>query len=209
MRKLLVIPLLFLFIDAYSQLDKASAGRFQLGLRSTMSAFGQSGHPGMGSGGQFRVQLSDKINTEWFADYITTDIGGLGKRVDGHIGWSVMFYPLSQTNKLKPYLLAGHCFDYTKVSVNPNEGNSFTSQSKDRWSSAVQMGIGNHFLISDRFDLSLSAQYMSHLGNDIEAVIMTNEASKYLVIRDHKHGMTLEGHLLFTLSLNVYIANLW
>src|SRR6476620_6775233 len=116
--------LLFLLIPfmsaAQEQLDKES-GYFQLGVRNTVSAFSDDGATGFGYGGQFRIRVLSRVNTDWFADYITTDIAGLARREDLHIGWSVLTYPFNyQTTKGKvtPYILAGHCFDYTKVSLN-------------------------------------------------------------------------------------------
>lgn len=185
------------------------SGQFSLGMRNTLSVFGNNGYPGLGYGGQFRIRLGKRLNTEWFADWITTDIGGLGKREDGHIGWSVMFYPLSQAPEkgtLSPYFLAGHCFDYTKISTN---WTSFVPDSKNRLSTAVQMGLGANYLIGERTDVSLSAQYMSHLGSEIETEKRISETTgdQYLVINEARSGLTLEGHLLITLSLNVMIAD--
>ncbi len=185
-------------------------GQFSLGMRNTISAFGASGYNGLGYGGQFRIRFAKKLNTEWYADWITTDLGGLGKREDGHIGWSVMFYPLSQSpekGKFSPYLLAGHCFDYTKVSTN---WTSFLPDSKHRLSTAVQMGLGANYMLGEKTDVSLSAQYMSHLGNEIETEKKTSEISgeKYLVINQEKSTLGLEGHLLITLSINFIIADL-
>lgn len=186
------------------------SGQFSLGMRNTFSAFGSSGYNGLGYGGQFRIRLGKKLNTEWYADWITTDIGGLGKREDGHIGWSVMFYPLSQLpekGKISSFLLAGHCFDYTKINAYRT---SLAPDSKHRLSTAVQMGLGANYMIGERTDVSLSAQYMSHLGSEIETEKKINEATgeKYLAIDEKKNGLTLEGHLLITLSLNVMIADL-
>ncbi|MDQ3191037.1 MAG: hypothetical protein M3Q58_05535, partial [Bacteroidota bacterium] len=146
--------------------SKNGGGLLQLGMRSTVSAFGNNGNTGTGIGGQFRIKLANKLNTEWFTDYITTDIDGLGRRVDGHIGWSVLFYPLKDynENKFTPYIIAGHCFDYTKVSINSYPEMDIASSNVSRWSSAVQMGAGTHFHITPKTDISLSAQYMSHLG---------------------------------------------
>ena len=58
-----------------AQQDKTTSpgGRLSLGVRSTVSAFND--HPdetiGTGVGGQFRVQLSDRIQTEWYADSLS------------------------------------------------------------------------------------------------------------------------------------------
>jgi hypothetical protein len=184
------------------------AGDFSLGMRNNISAFTDAGSVGMGAGGEFRIRLSKHINTEWFADYITTNIQNLGYRRDGHIGWSVLFYldkdPLT-VGKITPYLLAGHCFDYTKVysewpGVDPAE----------RWSSAVHAGFGIHYNITSRFDVSLLSQYMLHLGTHIETVIVSLPGAdvNHLDIKKET-GASLEGHLLITLSVNYCLGHLW
>ena len=68
---------------------------FSLGTRNTISVFSgdRETKPGTGIGGQFRVQFTDKMNSEWFADYITSAIGDYAVRNDYHIGWSLMLYP--------------------------------------------------------------------------------------------------------------------
>ena len=111
-----------------SKEDSLYGGQFSLGMRNTLSVFTDAQSVGMGSGGGFRIRLSKLINTEWFADYISTDIQGLGYRRDAHIGWSVLFYlsknPLT-AGKVTAYILAGHCFDYTEVySVYPGVGSA-------------------------------------------------------------------------------------
>lgn len=185
------------------------SGDFSLGMRTTISTFTDAGSIGMGAGGEFRLRLMKHINTEWFADYITTNIQNLGYRRDGHIGWSVLFYldknPL-QVGKVTPYVLAGHCFDYTKVyslwpGISPAE----------RWSSAVQAGVGMHYNLTSRFDISLLTQYMLHLGTHIETHVdyLPGAADgKYLNITKES-GTSLEGHLLITLSVNYCLGHLW
>jgi len=166
---------------------------------------------GTGFGGQVRLRFFRLLNSEWFADYITSDIGnGLGNRTDYHIGWSVMFYPAfayrnNERLKLQPYLLAGHCFDKTRF-----ESNLFTENNvATRFSSAVQAGIGFHLPLHDRVDLSCSAQYMMHFGKEIEPHVRRNAAgTEYLYFDEHAiEGF--EGHLLVTFSLNFRLADLW
>lgn len=209
MKKLALALLILLpslsFAQEQTEKEK-EPGQLQLGMRSTLSAFSDDGYMGTGVGGQFRLRFGKKLNTEWFADYLTTNIGGVAHRQDGHIGWSVMFYPFSgNTTKghFTPYILAGHCFDYTKVSQTGINGISV-----ERWSSAVQGGLGTHYNLTDRCDISASAQYMMHLGKDIHTEISpVLEGPPTVLIEEGEVG--IEGHLLFTLSLNVYVADLW
>jgi hypothetical protein len=185
-------------------------GTIQMGMRSTVSLFNRDGGPGYGVGGQFRIWLAKKVNTEWFADYITTDLDGLGKRVDGHIGWSVMFYPFEGLlrSRFNPYLIAGHCFDLTKVTPYNSYTDLHTDESLKRRSSATQAGLGIHWNITSRFNLSLSTQYMIHLGKNIHAEIIENNSSKQLLVVE-TDGFSMEGHLLTSLSLNIRLGDLW
>jgi opacity protein-like surface antigen len=187
------------------KLDKES-GYFQLGVRNTISAFSDDGATGFGYGGQYRIRVLSRLNTEWYADYITTDISGLARREDLHIGWSVMAYPLNfetTKGKLVPYILAGHCFDYTKVSLNNS------SISKDKFSSAVQAGLGAHYNVTDRMDLTLTAQYMMHLGYDVHADVHLGYDGKQEVELHKERVRGVEGHLLVNLSMNVRLFDMW
>ena len=177
-------------------------GTFSIGFRTTMSGF--NSHPeessGLGTGAQFRIQFADRVNSDWFFDYINSSIGDYASRTDYHIGWSVLYYLRPKTDPfLKPYLLAGHCFDYTKLTDNFNQSNY-----SERWSSAVQGGVGLHFNLTQRLDLSLVSQYMIHLGNNVHAEIHDGVVD----FHDEK-GSSMEGHLLFNVSDNYKIADLW
>lgn len=184
-----------------NQKYKSQAGWVSLGGRSTMSLFDTDGK-GIGTGGQFRVQLSNRVNTDWFADYISINVNDKVRSEYIHIGWSVLYYVFNNRQHPKivqPYIVAGHCFDYNKKTVLLQPGIN-----KDRWGSAVQAGIGSHFNLTERFDVSLTCQYMIHLTNELEV----DDNGTTVDIVEHKNS-SLEGHLLTTVSLNYKIAKLW
>lgn len=201
MNKLLLVLLaMVVSANTQAQFGGKPGGIFSLGQRTTLSAF-NSGHgerSALGIGGQFRIRLSDRVNTEWFADYLPAT-NDYTRRQDYHIGWSVMYYPLNTKGLVMPYVLAGHCFDYTKHVDLSNRSNNI-----DRWSSAVQVGLGTHFNLTERLDISLSSQYMIHLGNEVHSHI----EEEVVTFEEHKGG-SLEGHLLFTLSFNYQLVDLW
>ncbi len=205
MRKFIVISIFFIsyLVNAQDiQLKNNQGGLLSLGVRSTISAFNDSktNNFGKGIGGQFRMQLSERVNTDWFFDYLTSDIGSIAHRTDYHIGWSVLFYPYLKENQLiKPYIVAGHCFDYSYMAENSDKNNS-----DERWSSAVQAGIGTHINLSKRMDLSLTSQYMIHLGKHIHPVISSSS-----IVFQNEGGINLEGHLLLTVGLNYKLIDLW
>lgn len=179
-------------------------GVISLGVRTSGSFFngGDGANTSTGAGGQFRIRISDRVNTDWFYDYFTGHVGGYAKRTDQHIGWSVLFYlqdPTVKARVLQPYILAGHCFDGTFQAAN----NDPTNRS-ERWSSAVQAGAGTHLHLSPRADLSLVGQYMIHLGSDVHA----HQHGDGEVVFE-QHGAGLEGHLLLHLSINYKLFRAW
>ncbi len=183
-------------------IKKNQSGLFSLGVRSTISAFNDhdAGALGFGAGGQYRIQLADRLNTEWFFDYMRGNTGQLVNRTDYHIGWSVMYY---FTNKVappvKPYIIAGHCFDRTEMYDNRDRSNSIA-----KGSTAIQAGAGAHFNLSQRMDLTFTAQYMFHLGKDVHAHVHHDE-----VEFEHTKGTGIEGHLLFNVGINYKIVDMW
>lgn len=178
-----------------------NGGRFSLGARTTVSAFDEDG-VGIGTGGQFRIQLSRRVNTDWFADYIVINDHDIARSEYYHIGWSVLFYVKDEQwypKTWQPFILAGHCFDYNKKSL-INNSDVF----KERWGSAVQAGLGTHINLSPRFDITLMSQYMIHLTSGFE-VEKINDG--YDIV-SHDHSI-LQGHLLTTVGINYKLFNIW
>ncbi|MCB0755405.1 MAG: hypothetical protein KDB98_07435, partial [Flavobacteriales bacterium] len=54
------------------KLKNHHGGLFSLGMRTTISTFNHGSWQGtsVGGGGQYRLQFHDRINTEWYADYM-------------------------------------------------------------------------------------------------------------------------------------------
>ncbi len=207
--KFIVISLFLISTSTLLAQDK-NGGWFSLGVRSTVSKFSHDGF-GLGTGGQFRIQLNDRVNTDWFADYISINDKNSVRSEYYHIGWSILFYPFKERHYpkiIQPYIAAGHCFDYNKKTLIYNP-----SVSEDRWGSAVQAGIGTHINLTNRFDISLTTQYMVHLTNELEVVNTViddghpHSHETVTEIKQHNHS-GLEGHLLATISLNYKIGKL-
>lgn len=219
MKHYLFVLLLLCAVTAYGQTPTKAGnthtGELSAGFRTTGSIFESSGnHFGIGAGGQVRYRINDMLNTEWFLDYISTDLGGLGARGDAHFGVSALIYPFKNPNQehhFTPYVLGGFCGDYTKVHSNyyyDDEVNGLVQNSRARWSFATQMGLGTHFNVTKRFDLSASTQYMIHFGQDIHTEVETNSlGEEHLHIhQEHTHG--LEGHWFFALTANFVLFDL-
>lgn len=205
MRNFLILTSLLFLVKTNAQSD---AGMFSLGVRNTISFFDhdKNAKTGYGVGGQYRIQVLDHLNTEWFLDYLQQDLGEVAFRKDIHVGWSLMFYPWVQKDKtkrqiIKPYIAAGHCFDWSNLKIK-----DYRNISGKKFSSAIQMGTGTHINITEKLDLTLLAQYMIHLGKDVE--LQYDEISHTHGINDYKHTAA-SGHLLVTIGMNYKIAKLW
>lgn len=205
--RILLVLLLFIGLAraASAQLNQGPhAGTVSLGLRSSFSFFNshERNDPGQGVGGQFRIRLGNRVSTDWFYDYLTARIGHFAHRQDQHIGWSVLFYlkdPGAGQPFVQPYVLAGHCFDYTRQIETGNPANA-----AERWSSAVQGGAGVHLNLTPFSDVSLVGQYMMHLGTDVHAHLHDGQ------VEFHKEkGGGMEGHLLVHVSYNLKLFRAW
>ncbi|MDD3876397.1 MAG: hypothetical protein PHT69_07230 [Bacteroidales bacterium] len=205
MRTILMIAAFF-FLHSVSAQDLLPqtdfSGGFSLGARSSIGLVndGKWQKPAFGTGGHFRLQFSERVNSEWFADHLKADLSNYGWRADTHIGWSLIYY-LSSRKKpiIMPYVLAGHCFEYLKFTENINSSNY-----AERWSASVQGGLGTHFNLTDHFDFSLGIQYMLHLGTKI---VPSNNNG--ITSFTNTKGAGIHDHVLLHLSINYKIADLW
>lgn len=204
--KTLLTALLMIPLFGYSQqlkIKKDQSGIVGFGVRTTISTFngGDFGNNGTGVGAQYRVQIANRINSEWFFDYITANVEDFGSREDYHIGVSIMKYFTDEPSPvIKPYIVVGYCFDYTEVSANSDSGLKI-----DKLSAAIQGGGGFHLNLTERVDLSFVSQYMIHLGEDIHAHQEPDGSIEF----EREKGSGLEGHLLFHIGANIKIADLW
>ncbi len=121
-----------------------------------------------------------------------------------------MIYPFNTKGTLTPYAIVGHCFDNTKISTTNTGKANYHPQSESRLSAATQLGLGTNINLSKNFNLSLSSQYMVHLGDDIHADIHNEEGIREIHIEKEGGGnLALDGHVLFTISINYKIFDLW
>jgi hypothetical protein len=185
--------------------SEKQGGNFSLGMRNTISFFNDGDPKGIGTGigGHYRLQITNRVNTEWYADVFTSNIRNLAHRSDYHIGWSVMYYvinPKAFSRKLTPYVLAGHCFDITSIKINGVNGSKGS-----RFSSEVQCGIGTHYNITPKVDLSFTTQYGFHLGKELD--LEESEEGKLSIEKQKNAGW--QGHLMISISVNYKIAKIW
>ncbi|MBA2422041.1 MAG: hypothetical protein H0V61_02290 [Chitinophagales bacterium] len=197
---------LFLIIPCLSWGQKplkvkyTKAGIFSLGMRIP---FGFSRSYGIlnvaqGLGIESRIQLGKHYNTEYYGDYLLSKQGDSAIRSNGHIGASFLLYPQDKLRRVQPFVFAGPDADFEKIHQQTNASNAAS-----RWNFAAHAGLGMHLNISWRSDITLSTAYMLHFGNKI-GIGNIAEQPVYLI-----NGTGTDGHLLFTISMNFKIIDLW
>ena len=68
----------------------------------------------------------------------------------------------------------------------------------------IEITKRSSYNFSKRFEMYLQAQYMIHLGNDIDASQVNGQA---VFIKEQ--GVNLVGHILISVGINCKIADLW
>ena len=189
------------------QKSKLGIGQFELGIRSSGSFFNNANSLGRGIGGQFRIRFLKRLNTEWYADFFTANIDNIGTRKDAHIGWSIMMYPFN-TNKVKgkftPYIIVGNCFDKSKVYENNRPENE-----QLQYSAALQFGLGTSYNLTDNLDLTLTCQYMNHIGGSLRTKVEGVTLYDKTLLIEKSGKTTIDGHLLLCLSINATLIDFW
>lgn len=196
----LIISLLFL---QATQVSFAQSTPFKpsiaLGTRMTYSPIPSRNSMGNGLGGQFRLWLKPRLNTEWFLDYLVGNTAQLSRK-DFHIGWSVLLYAKNNCSfekKLQPYLSVGHCFDKTILSEIKDPTNVAS-----RLTMATHAGLGTHINLLPQFDCSFTGLYMFHLGKELLTDLSGEKPIIYASAYNH-----FDGHLMLQVSFNYRFDN--
>ncbi len=198
----LMVALSVASIAQSAKIKQEHAGAFSLGVRTAVGLVndGRWQQPAFGTGGQFGIRFGDRVDSEWIFDYLTADLNKLGFLTDYHIGWSLMYLLTKKPDaRIQPFVLAGHCFEYLKYT-----GNDRPKNSDSRYSASVQAGLGTHINLSSKFFVSLETQYMLHFGTKIQY-----SSPEGVAVFEKQKGLGIADHLLFHLSLNYKIADLW
>lgn len=201
---LIIGLIIFILVPKISNAQdrQLQAGRFGLGMRNTVNLWSENKMIGLGSGGQFKLAFSPKVNTEFFADYISSKGQYNSFRKDYHIGWAVQFALAKEgfgSRPIVPYLMAGQCFDLTRVGILGG------TKSPLVFSAAVQGGAGISAFVHPLMEFNFQLQYMMHMTQHVHLSFDENQVGSTEV----EKGASAEGHLLASLTYSVYFLRLW
>lgn len=191
--------------DSKASFDNSAAGLLSLGLAGqTASLLHQEDYQApIGVGANFRLQLHNRINTEWALHYMQADFGEQAFRKDIFISANALFYPFPGNEDFeeswRPFISLGGSMNYGALEANANPSNQV-----DRWNPAIALGLGTHLNLTPKFDLSFSTQYMLEFGEELS---WQNNNGRLLLLSQPSEKV--EQRFLFSLSLNYKIADLW
>ncbi len=205
-----LLMLTFGFSNAQDQSISVNPGSAGIGMRTSSSVFLGDNAAGFGAGGQIKILFSNRVNSEWFLDYMNSSAGLNGYRKDTHIGWSVQFAVNKggyQTRMPVPFVEAGQCFDWTTVGfVKNNSSENAMPQTSVRnqpvFSAATQAGAGVAWFPISRLELNAQVQYMIHLGKDVH---LEFDDDNYAYEISQSKGTSFDGHILGTISISWYL----
>lgn len=210
-KPLLLLIAIFCLATVNGQEKKGSeqSGYFSITFRSSVSlwSLNQWTLNGLGKGTAFRLQISKRLNSEWYGDMIKTHYKDKVYRWDRHLTNTLMYYfrDLDELeHKFHPFISASvFCLDITEVAEVKPDG---TGQLLRRFSFSQQLGLGAHYYLTERADISFYAQYYAHLGNDIH---VEEHPDGTIHIQEEKGRISLEGHLFFVISVGYRLTDLW
>lgn len=201
----LILLLCYGSCKAQDESTNIESGYFSVARRSSISMWGLNEWKpsGLGTGTAFRIQISKRLNSEWYGDFIKTEYKGLAYRFDRHLTNSLMYYlrEPEADQVFRPFVSASvFCLDFTRLQIVGEE------EAMQRFSLSQQLGIGSHFFITERFDFSIYAQYYNHLGRDIHV----HEHSDGTIEMEEVRGrISLEGHMFLVCSFGYRFIDLW
>lgn len=205
MKSALLVVLLLWLVPGWSQkpmrIKFTDPGVFGVGLRAAggLAITDSVLHVTQGVGVQGRLMLLQRLNTEWYAEWMRGGFSDAAFRTDVHLGLNALLYFQRRLQRVAPYLVAGIAADALTLHNRVQYRHRTTS-----WTTALQGGMGFHINLTWRSDLSLSTAYQQHLRHN--ALLKTDEG---LLAQVPQTGRTGDGHLLVVLSMNFKITDLW
>ena len=185
------------------------SGDLQFGLRGTLNPFVKNATSWIGYGAQMRIKISRRVNTEWFADYFPATIKWSGERRDIRIGSSIEYYLLHEIytgKECTPYFSIGPTSTYTQINSRSFNAESWGAK---RWSFGVIAGLGLLLNVGKKLNFGFVTQYCAQVatGFKFQNTTISDVSDSRATLSDTK--VSYEGQLLFCMSVNYTLCDLW
>ncbi|MCS6990547.1 MAG: hypothetical protein NZL95_01640 [Chitinophagales bacterium] len=152
-----------------------------------------------GVGLQARLLVLQRLNTEWYVEWLRGGFSDEAFRTDLHLGFNILGYFQRRLQRVAPFLMTGFAADALTLNNRLEARHRTTS-----WTTAVLGAIGFHINLTWRSDLTIAVAYQHHLVH--QALLQTAEG---ILAQVPRSGRTGDGHLLVQLSMNYKITDLW
>jgi hypothetical protein len=185
------------------------SGNLQFGLRGTLNPFLKNAASWISYGAQLRIKISRRVNTEWFADYFPATIKWAAERRDIRMGSAIQYYPLHEIytgKECTPYFSIGPTSTYTQINSRTFNAESWEAK---RWSFGVIAGMGMLLNVSRKFTFGFVSQYCAQVATEFKfrKSTISSVSDSQTTLPDNK--ISYEGQLLFCMSVNYTLGDLW
>jgi hypothetical protein len=137
-------------------------GQITAGIRAGACTLFDPGSIGFGLGFQLRIRLMKHWSLEGYGDKFKTTIQHFGYRTDARYGINGLYYWVERPfrrHKFTPYLIIG--LSYENIEINSYQINTRSYGNSSPW---LDLGAGEHYYFTRRWDISLEAFYVMPLA---------------------------------------------
>jgi len=201
--------LLALLMPVAADAENPFSGNIQIGFRGTVNPIVKNGFSWISYGAQVRMKMARRINSEFIADYYPSTVKWEAQRKDIRIGAIALYYPLHEiyTGKLfTPYFSFGTCATHTKITATDYY---LKEQVANRWSFGLITGMGLLLHILPKLDLGYVTQYTAQFGSPFQFSNTNARNTDTFPVKLPQARVNFEGQLLFCMSVNYTLGDLW
>jgi len=216
------LVLLCLSLPMVSAAQKDCSGEVCIGLRGNLNPFPHYNTSWIGFGAQLQVKVARRFNSEWSVDYYPSVNKSVSERKDLRISATALYYPIHEIYSGKfytPYFSIGINSAFTQVSgkvgiANPNQHISdqrisYQPSTANRWSFGIVAGIGMLLHVTPKINVGIVTQYLGQVGTAFKSSTTNNTADNSFSTTLPDNNLNYEGQLVFTMSVNYSLGELW
>lgn len=203
---------LFLFalvLPVAAPAENPYSGNVKTGFRGTINPIIKNGSSWFSYGAQVSIKMAKRVNTEFFGDVYPSSVKWEAKRKDLRVGAIALYYPLHEiyTGKFfTPYISVGTFATYTKLSATDYYKKP---QEASRWSFGMIAGMGMLMHLMPKLDVGYVTQYNAQFGSPFKYSTTTARNTETFPVKLPETRLNFEGQLLFCLSVNYTLGDLW
>lgn len=180
-------------------------GQLTLGIRAGACILFDPGSIGFGLGVALRYRLAKHWSLEGYADIFHTNIQRLGYRKTERYGCNALYYwggrPMKR-HKGTPFLLGG--ISYENIVIYSYTFNTAQYGNSSPW---LDLGFGNHYYLTSRWDITLEFFYVLPLATHPASYIKTFENGPQSLRARYQDAFNIGG-IFGIISINYTFGNI-